>query len=249
MRVRWRTSNASGARHPHRAEVAHVEDRRVGAAGPVLGDGAARVRERHLPAAEVHHLRPEARRAGRRGSERPKRRGLGSPAQPRSARRSGGPEARGVEAVAGQQGQEVPLVDDDQRDIGVELAESTDLGVLAGHQPLVGGGQLDEAALGRAARSRAGTPPRRSRRPSRPGRTRPARTPTRSRARRAGRRTAARRGGRSGTARPRELHGCAVRSRSPPRSLPCRSGREGCSRVLGRLVSAARTGRCPPPAR
>ena len=43
----------------HGAEVAHVEHDRVTAAGQVLLDRAARVRQRHLPAAEGHQLRPE----------------------------------------------------------------------------------------------------------------------------------------------------------------------------------------------
>ena len=52
-----------------------------------------------------------------------------------------------VEAVVGQEGQEVALVDHHQLHLGVELAQPADLGVLAGHQALVGGGQLDEAVV------------------------------------------------------------------------------------------------------
>ena len=38
-----------------RAEMGHVEDDGVAAAGEVLGNRAGRVLERHLPAAELHH--------------------------------------------------------------------------------------------------------------------------------------------------------------------------------------------------
>ncbi len=48
-----------GALDPHRAEVRHVEDHRVVAAGHVLVEGAGWVGDGHLPAAEGHHLRPQ----------------------------------------------------------------------------------------------------------------------------------------------------------------------------------------------
>ena len=59
VRVRWRRSKASGPADPHRAQVADVEHHRPGAAGAVLGQGARRVGERHLPAAEGDHLGPQ----------------------------------------------------------------------------------------------------------------------------------------------------------------------------------------------
>ena len=60
-------SSASAPVDPHGAEVADVERDGVGAARPVLGERARRVRERHVPAAEGDHLGAEravlARRA------------------------------------------------------------------------------------------------------------------------------------------------------------------------------------------
>ena len=48
-----------GALDPDRAQMAHVEDHRVLTAGPVLGQGALGIGERHLPSAEADQLGPQ----------------------------------------------------------------------------------------------------------------------------------------------------------------------------------------------
>ena len=54
--VDCRRSQAPRAAEAHRAQVAHVEGDRAVPAGQVFGDGAVGIGQRHLPAAEGHHL-------------------------------------------------------------------------------------------------------------------------------------------------------------------------------------------------
>jgi hypothetical protein len=49
----------AGPFDPDGAQVAHIEDHRVLATGTVLGQGALRIGERHLPPAEPDQLRPQ----------------------------------------------------------------------------------------------------------------------------------------------------------------------------------------------
>ena len=83
-----------GALDPHGAEVADVEDDGVVPAGPVLGERAGRVGQRHVPAAERHHLGARGRGGRRRAGcarTRPAR---------RPSARPGGAARRFAAAVA-----------------------------------------------------------------------------------------------------------------------------------------------------
>ena len=53
-----------GTLDPHGPEMADVEGHGIGAAGLVLGDGARRVRQRHLPSSELDHARAEGAVSG-----------------------------------------------------------------------------------------------------------------------------------------------------------------------------------------
>ncbi len=64
-----------GAVTAHGAQVADVEDDRVAPAGQVLGDGARRVRQGHLPARRRGPSWPRAPRGGRRGKAAGRSRG------------------------------------------------------------------------------------------------------------------------------------------------------------------------------
>ena len=50
-----------GALDPHRAQMAHIEDDRILAAGPVLGQRPLAVGQRHLPSTELDQFGPQLR--------------------------------------------------------------------------------------------------------------------------------------------------------------------------------------------
>ena len=219
-RGRWTGPPAAGRSagpfDPHRAEMADVEDDRVVSAGPVLGQGARRVGQRHLPSPNSTSFAPSRRwasmRAVWRSALRPPRRrsdrratveGVGhgdedTGAHVQAVRAM--PACRGAVAgqpVLGQEGQGVALVEQGHPHVGVELAQPADLAVLLRDQSLVERGRARRTARARAARSRDGSPPSDGRRRPTPGRTRPARTPTARRRSRGSGRTGARTRGRS----------------------------------------------------
>ena len=72
MRADWSDAERVGALHHHRAEVAHVEHDRARAAGPVLGQRAGLVGQRHVPPPEGDELGAEGAVGGveRRGPGR-----------------------------------------------------------------------------------------------------------------------------------------------------------------------------------
>src|SRR5579883_2853994 len=59
----------------------------------------------------------------------------------------GGGGRRSMQAVLGQERFVVPLVEELHLDLGMQLPQAADLGVLAGHQLLVERRQLDEAPM------------------------------------------------------------------------------------------------------
>ena len=133
---------------PDGAQVADVEGHGGLAAGPVLGHRAPRIGQRHLPTAEGDHLGAE-RHVGRVERRLLHAAHAGPPPASRRRRRRSPGQARRrregqLQAVRLEQGQEVALVDHDDRHLGIELPHAAHLAVLAGDQALIGRGQLDE---------------------------------------------------------------------------------------------------------